>query len=167
MLGSELLPLIKASGKADRLSENLMKWVRKYKTRPMFVAIATECKYHFDAEKTQAGLLYVGWGHEGHGLDDGYLMGSRLSDILCNGVRAFTAAFVPGMKFVEVPFWWEHYIQFGKCAIDPEHWLYADHERWEVSEDGQTRRCLWCGNYEQHLHTEMVSKTEWRRVPQA
>lgn len=163
MKGIELLPLIKASSKADRFSENLMKWVRKYKTRPMFIALATEGKYYFNAEKAQASILYVGW----HNLDDGYLMGSRLSDILCNGAGAFTAAFVPGMKFVAVPFWWEHYIQFGKCAIDPEHWLYADKERWDVAEDGKSRRCLWCGNYEQYLHTEMVPKTDWRRVPQA
>lgn len=163
MKGIELLPLIKANSKADRFSENLMKWVRKYKDRPMFIALATDGKHYFDAEKTQASLLYVGW----HSLDEGELMGSRLSEILCNGAKTSTWAFQRRMKFVEVPFWWEHYIQFGKCAIDPEHWLYADRERWEVTEDGKSRRCIWCGSHEQYLHTEMVPKTEWRRVPQA
>ena len=65
------------------------------------------------------------------------------------------------MKFVIVPDWWERYAAGGKCIIDPKHWLYG-HERWQVSEDGQERTCIWCGNATQRLHTEMVPKTEWR-----
>lgn len=162
MQGIELLPLIKASSKADRFSENLMKWVRKYKDRNLIVAIATEGKRQFDPSLTQSSHLYIGYTP----LEDGYLMGSRLSEILCNGTKTSTWAF-HGLKFVEVSDWWQRYIDGGKCCIDPEHWLYADKERWDVVAGGKSRRCLWCGNHEQYLHSEMVEKTSWRRVPQA
>lgn len=167
MYGKELFPQIKADSRADRYSQNLMKWVRKHRNKPLFIGFATEGKHLYDPAKTQSGLLYVGFGHEGHGLDDGYLMGARLSDILCNGLKAGEFAFAPRMKFVEVPGWWQRYIEGGKCCIDPEHWLYADRERWDVAADGKSRRCLWCGNYHEYLHSEMVEKTSWRRVPKA
>lgn len=162
MYGKELLLLIKAGGKADRYSENLMEWVRKYRDRRLIVAIATEGKRQFDPALTQSAYLYIGYAP----LEDGYLMGSRLSEILCNGIKTSTWAF-HGLKFVEVPDWWQRYIEGGKCCIDPEHWLYADRERWNVAADGKTRRCLWCGNYHEYLHSEMVEKTSWRRVPEA
>lgn len=163
MTGKELFPQIKAESKADRHSQNFMKWVRKYRDRRLFVAFATEGTKTYDPRKTQSGSLYVGF----FNLDGGWLHGSRLSDIICNGTKAGTFAFGPHMKFVTVPGWLERYIEGGKCVIDPEHWLYADRERWEESADGKTRRCLWCGNYDEYLHSEMVEKTSWRRVPQA
>jgi hypothetical protein len=156
MVGNELLPLIKASDKKDRFSENLMKWVRKYRTRNLIVAIATEGIREFDPTKTQSPYLYIGYSFE-----DGFFMGSRLSEILCNGSRAQTWSFQPKMQFVVVPDWWMHYIADGKCCIDPEHYLYGDRERWEVSADGKTRKCLWCGNHTQQEITEMVPKKTW------
>lgn len=167
VLGSELLPMIKAGSKSERHSENLMKWVCKYQDKPMFVAIATageigvgnKCLVFFEPEKNLSHLLYVGW----FNLDDGYLHGSPLNEILSNGAGAKTWPFPPMLQFVEVSGWWERYIQLGKCCIDPEHWLYAGRERWKVSSDGKSRSCLWCGTYEQCLHTEMVPKRTWRQ----
>ena len=165
MLGRELLPQIKATGKADRYSENLMKWVKKYKNTPLFVAMSTSDGQSYDPEKTQASRLYVGK----HRIDEeGFLFGSRLSSILCEGAKAETFAFVPGMKFVVIEGWWEKYIIGGKCFIDPEHRLYYDRERWEETEssNGKLRHCVWCGDYEQYVHIEQVPKKSWRRVPQ-
>lgn len=161
MKGIELLPLIKASSKADRFSENLMKWVRKYQDRQLIVAIATEGERKFDPSLTQSGYLYIGYTP----LEYDWLMGSRLSEILCNGSKASTWAF-RGLKFVEVSDWWQRYIEGGKCFIDPEHGLYSDRERWDVAEDGKSRRCLWCENHEQYLHTELIEKTSWQRERQ-
>lgn len=160
-LGKELIPLIKANGKSGQYSQNLLKWVRKYRDKPLFVAFATEGTKVYDPGKTQSGNLYVGF----HGLDDGWLHGSQLTAILCDGAKAATAAYQPKMQFQAIPEWWGRYIKGGKCAIDPEHSLYSDHERWAVAEDGKSRRCLWCGDYEQYLHIEMVPETDWRSTP--
>lgn len=166
MKGIELLPLIKATSKADRYSENLMKWVRKHRNAPL-IAVYSPVSYvdgsdlgRFDAAKTCAGSLYIGFG----GLDDGWLHGARLSEILCNGVKASEWAYPPKHRFQPLPDWWKRYIEGGKCCIDPEHWLYTDRERWEVAEDGKTRRCLWCGKHKQYLKTEMTPKTSWHPV---
>lgn len=159
MLGTDLLPLIKPNSKADRFSENLMKWVNQYCTRDLTVFIATEGKRQFNPALTQSGYLYVAYVP----FEDGYVMGSRLSEILCDGTKAATWAF-HGLKFAEVSDWWQRYISGGKCCIDPEHSLYFDRERWDVSADGKTRRCLWCGKHEQYLHMELVPKFCWREI---
>ena len=159
----DILPKIKASSKTDRYSQNLMAWVRKQRECELFVAIATSEGQQYDPSKTQASRLYVGR----HRIDEeGFLFGSRLSQILCNGAKTETFAFVPGMKFVVVPDWWAGYISGGKCFIDPEHTLYYDRERWEETDKagGKHRHCVWCGNFEQYEHTEMKPEKSWRKV---
>ena len=109
MQGSELLPLIKANSKADLFSENLMKWVRKHRNYPLFVAYSPisyvdgKRMADFDLTKTCAGSLYVGIGD----LDDGWLHGSRLSEILCTGVKAGGWAYPPKYAFQLLPDWWQ------------------------------------------------------------
>lgn len=155
----EILPQIKATSRHERYSENLMKWLRKQKEAPFFAAISTSDGVVYDPAKTQASRIFIGR----HRIDEeGFLFGSRLSNILCTGAKTETFAFVPSMKFVVIPGWWEGYISLGKCFIDPEHTLYYDRERWEKSGDGKTRECVWCGNHEQYLHTEMVPRQSWR-----
>lgn len=164
MYGRDLFPLIHADSKTDRFSENLMKWVRKHRTSPIFVAysrvsiIDGKPLPDFSYSKTCAGNLYVGFGD----IDDGWLHGSRLSEIICNGVRAKEWANPPKYDFHVISDWWERYITGGKCCIDPEHKLYHDRERWELYAGGRKRKCVWCGNFEQYQHTEMVPKSEWR-----
>lgn len=169
MLKKEHLPQITPTNHVpqDRYSLNLWRWARK-KLRQinspsigLVVAFATEGKKEYDPTKTQASSLYIGIGNGFSDIDDGWLHGARLTEVLGNGVKAVSFAFPPRMKFVIVPDWWERYAAGGKCIIDPKHWLYG-HERWQVSEDGQERTCIWCGNATQRLHTEMVPKTEWR-----
>ncbi len=158
VFGQELLPLIKSAGKADQYSENLWKWVRKYRDRPLFVAFSEKDGHHYDDTKTLASKLYVGF----HRLDDGWLHGCRLTDILCNGVNAGSWAYPPAMQFREILDWWDKYIEHGKCFIDPEHYLYLDVARW--LEDGDVRTCIWCGNYQQREHIEMVLQKEWKSI---
>jgi hypothetical protein len=166
MTGKELLPLIRANCKGDRYSENLMKWVRKHREWPMVVAFIGHCsitgeRLEYDPTKSMARQIVVGLGD----MSDGWIHGRRLSEVICGlrGVLTHNYAYSHQFFPVELPDWWQGYIEGGKCFIDPEHWLYADHERWEVSEDRKTRRCLWCGNHEQFLHSEMVKKTSWRK----
>lgn len=158
MYVKELLPRIKATSREDRFSLNLLKWVKARKDRNLIVAIATEGQRAYDATKTQTAYLYIGYSFE-----DGFFMGSRLGEILCNGARTGTWAFQPSMKFVLVPDWWQGYIAGGKCFIDPEHYLYGGKERWQLSEDGMYRHCIWCDGYEEYKHTEMVPQESWRR----
>jgi hypothetical protein len=156
MLGKDLLPKIKSAGRKDRLSENLMKFVRKNRGIRLFVAFATEGKETYDASKTQASRLYIGFWE----MDDGWLHGARLSEILCEGARASTWAYPPKMRFIEVSGWFDRYAEGGKCVVDPEHRLYHDRERWQ--EDGDIRRCLWCGDHQQVKHRYQVEREEWR-----
>ena len=165
MLKKEHLPRIAPTNHVpeDKYSLNLWRWARKALRGhrcSLVVAFATrdgdEIK-EYDPTKTQASRLYIGYGN----IDDGWLHGSRLSEILCNGIKAAGFAYPPKMRFVIVPDWWERYEAGGKCFIDPEHWLYG-HERWKENPDGKERTCIWCGDHKQHLHTEMVPKTEWR-----
>lgn len=164
--GKDLLPLIKADSKTERFSENLMKWVRKHRNVPLFVAYSLVSLDgvplpEFSFDKTCTSNLYIGLGD----LDQGYLHGARLSQIISNGVNAEEFAYTPKMKFQIIPDWWERYIECAKCCIDPEHRLYGDRERWQVSDDGKQRTCLWCGNHRQYEHTEMVPRKEWRDMP--
>jgi hypothetical protein len=163
MKGDDLLPLIRANGRAERYSENLMKWVRQNRKRDLFVAFATEGTKVYDPKKTAAGSLYVGYGPSLN--EDGFLHGSRLSDVLCNGLRAGAWAFPPKMQFVEVQDFWARYIALGKCAVDPEHSLYFDRERWHSEDDKSFRRCIWCFDFYQQEHVEMVEQKTWRAIP--
>lgn len=165
MYGKDLLPAITAASKEDRFSKNLMEWVQKHKDVSLFVAYSRVSYVDgkplpdFSFDTTCEGSLYIGLGHD---LDDGWLHGARLSEIICQGAKSKEWAFPPKKQFVVIPDWWEKYISAGKCCIDPEHKLYIDKERWLVAEDSLSRRCEWCGKHEQRLHTEMVPKTEWR-----
>lgn len=158
LYGQELMPLIKAAGRTDRFSENLWKWVRKYRDRPLFVAFSEKDGRTYDEAKTLASRLYIGF----HRLDDGWLHGSRLIEILCNGAAAESWAYQPAMQFREIPGWWDKYIEHGKCFIDPEHYLYLDNARWIV--EGDVRTCIWCGKYQQREHIEMVPQREWKSI---
>lgn len=158
MLGKDLLPKIKATSRSDRFSLNLMKWVRKHQDYPLFVAYTPICCItgqhlpEFNPDKTCASQLYIGLGN----MDDGWLHGSRLSEIICNGTAATSFAYPPRMNFQIIDHWWGLYLAKGKCAIDPEHSLYYDRERWE--EQGNSRLCLWCGEFRQEKQTHLVER---------
>lgn len=98
-------------------------------------------------------------------LDDGYLIGTRLYDVLCNGTKAGSWA-IADRGFVEVVDFWPRYVAEGRCAIDPEHerFFVGDDTRW--TQDGDTRACLWCGKAQQVLTrwTETVERQEWRNL---
>lgn len=168
MLKKEHLPQITPTNHLpeDRCSLNLWRWARKALKNErigLIMAFATQEGKEYDSAKTQASSLYIGYCGWRGDLDDGWLHGSRLTEVLCSGVKAAAFAFPPRMRFVIVPDWWERYIAGGKCFIDPEHWLHG-YERWKESEDGKERTCSWCNDRTQRLHTEMVPKTEWRNT---
>lgn len=167
MTGRELLPLIRAKSKGDRHSENLMKWVRKHRDWPMVVAFIGHCsitgeRLEYDPAKTMPRQIVIGIGD----MSDGWIHGRRLSEIISGiyGVRSENYAYSRQFHPVELPDWWQRYIEFGKCFIDPAHRIYADRERWKISEDGQSRQCIWCGGFTQNLHTynRTTQHQEWR-----
>lgn len=98
-------------------------------------------------------------------VDDGYLIGTRLNDVLCNGSKARSWA-IGARGLVEVSDFWPRYLAEGRCAIDPEHAMYfiGDDTRW--TQEGDTRACLWCGKARQVLArwTEAVERQEWRNL---
>lgn len=158
MTGHDLLPMIQANSRGERYSKNLMDWVQKHKKHNLVVAYSTKGNEAYNPEKTQASNIYIGI----HDLDEGWLSGARLSEILCNGNKSDEFAHPPKHNFQVIPDWWKGYISNGKCHIDPEHALYADGERWQISDDGKTRKCVWCNNHDQFEHMEMVPYYSWR-----
>lgn len=93
----------------------------------------------------EKGTLWIGF------QDDGYLIGSRLMSVLCEGKKAESFAFGYLGTLTEVPNFWADYTAKGRCAIDPEYKMYfvGDDTRWRTA--GNHRECLWCGARVQKL----------------
>ncbi len=106
------------------------------------------------------GVHYIGY------LDDGYLIGSNLIGVLCNGRKEQAWAFGFLGELTEIPDFWERYTAIGRCAIDPEHTMHFtdDKNRWK--EGTIERECLWCGNHHQRLQhwVESVRKSAWEPI---
>ena len=106
------------------------------------------------------GTLYVGF------QDDGYLIGSRLIAVLCNGKKEQSWAFGYLGDLTEVPDFWMRYEAVGRCAIDPAHKMHfvGDDTRWRTN--GEHRECLWCGAHAQKLRrwVEPVERSVWEPV---
>jgi hypothetical protein len=161
MKGRELLPFIKSSGRGDKFSENLVKWVKKYRDINIFAAFSAHnnidgSELEYLPEKSLPRQILIG--HVD--MEDGWLHGSRLSTILCQGARSDVFAYSPGFLITPLPGWWDGYINGGKCFIDPEHKLYTDKERWQL--EGDMPQCLWCGNYRKTKHVEMCKCVVWK-----
>ena len=106
------------------------------------------------------GTLYVGY------LDDGYMIGSMLIAVLCNGKKEESWAFGYLGELTEVPDFWARYTAVGRCAIDPAHQMHfvGDDTRWRTN--GEYRECLWCGAHAQKLRrwVEPVERSAWEPV---
>ena len=162
MTAKELIPLIKSKSKGDKYSECLVKFLKTIRDWPIFAAFSQWNEIdgediQFSPEKTQTRNIIIGYGD----MDDGWVHGARLSSIIGGRASKERFAYSPAFKCILLPDWFKRYIEGGKCCIDPEHRLYADSERWEVSADGKERQCIWCGNHAQYLHTEMVPRQRW------
>lgn len=116
--------------------------------------------------KDEQGGLWMGY------FDDvGHFNGAKMGRVLTEGGKAETFCYVNLGGLREIEGFWDHYIQDGRCAIDPQHEMYFVGERWRTSEDGNSRSCLWCGKAHQFKHdivtTKVVHSTEWRSTPPA
>ena len=109
---------------------------------------------------TKDGTLYIGF------LDDGYLIGSKLIAVLCNGKKEDSWAFGNLGELAEVLDFWARYMAVGRCEIDPEHKMHfvGDDTRWRTT--GDHRECLWCRNHLQKLRrwVEPVERSAWESV---
>lgn len=109
------------------------------------------------AYRDKDGVLWIGY------LDDDYLIGARLMQVLCNGSKTQTFAFTNLGPLIEVEGFWEQYQAHGRCAIDPNHEMYfvGDDTRW--TGDANHRACLWCGKASQKREhwVEEVRRERW------
>lgn len=161
----ERLVSMRPSGRADKFSLNLFKFLKKHGSNYWEVCfspwncITGEDDVVYSEFETIAPNLYIGFLDE-----DGYFMGARLSEIICNGAKTKTWAHSPSKKFVPVPDFWVRYSEYGKCAIDPEHKLYFAKERY--TQNGTLRSCDWCGRIERSRTIEKtVTNTVWELAP--
>lgn len=163
----EFIEKIKAMDRAGKYSKNLYLWIKKQIRRRLQLDIVVAFSKHdadaahisFSYEKSLSGLLYIG-----HMFDDGWMHGSRLSTVTCEGSRTASFAFGPNFGMQIIPDWWEHYISLGKCCIDPEHYFYADSERWEAN-GGSLRACNWCGLVQRkRCWIEPVERETWETI---
>lgn len=100
--------------------------------------------------------LYIG------AIDDGYLNGAKMNEVLTHGSAAKTwafplSAFEDGVR--EIPNFWEEYLEKGRCVIDTNHTTHFlnDGDRFKHSHDGQERTCQWCGQVQLRKIREKVS----------
>lgn len=159
------LEMIRATEREDRYSKNLYDWLRKVRSKhwsapQVFIRIGEElCQADaYDPSRTQCPAIYIG------DVFDGDLIGSRLSEILSQGRKAQTWCYSgfgesPALENITENFW-SRYITDGKCALDPEHRLYRDRERYETRDSHRT--CRWCGREEQrHIELQLRRKEVW------
>lgn len=150
----ERLVISRPTGRADKYSLNLWKFLKKHGPHfwgayfTMWNCVTGELDVFYDKKKSQAPNIYIGLLDE-----DGYLMGAQLSQILCNGAKTRTFAHPPKKMFQEMPLFWQEYEKHGKCAIDPEHWMYADKDRYEPTTGVTLRTCKWCGLVQRKVET--------------
>ena len=134
--------------KSIAFSPNLYRWLRKNRSMRLFAD-------RYEAE----GVEYLGF------LDDGgFLIGSRLWGVLCNGGGERTWAFSHlGMGAIHRPLWAD-YLKRGRCAIDPNHEHHFIDDRYIVS--GKTRACQWCGHVQRReIYTVSEKRERWVDVP--
>ena len=161
----ERLVSMRPPRRADKFSLNLFKFLKKHGLNYWEICFSPcNCitgarDVEYSEKSTIAQNLYVGFLDE-----DGYFMGARLSEIICNGAKTKTWAHPPKKAFVPVPDFWERYVEHGKCAIDPEHTLYFPKNR--CTENGSLRVCKWCGRVERAIVTEKTIKQKtWELAP--
>lgn len=139
-----------APARGAKYSPNLYKWLTK---RDKKHRIETSTVF-----RAPDGSLWIGM------IDENiFLIGSRLMAVLCHGAKAETMAY-PLNKIgplEEMTDFWDRYMAVGRCAIDPKHERYfvGQETRWLV--EGETRRCLWCGNARQRQETYHIPRKRW------
>jgi hypothetical protein len=110
--------------------------------------------------RDREGTLWLGY------LDDGFMNGTRLMSVLCEGGRAQTMAYGGLGPLTLVHDFWTRYLAIGRCAIDPDHRIgfIGDQTRWQT--DGDVRSCLWCGQATQKLDrwVERVQRERWCNI---
>ena len=95
------------------------------------------------SKPNQLGMRLIGQ------LDDcGWLYGARLISVIQHGVNESACSFPdtePSLRAGIDENFWQRYEANGRCAIDPEHLMWAnDVQRWKHL-SRHIRRCQWCG----------------------
>lgn len=152
----QITPLTKGFG--EKFSPNLAMYLRKYPDAIRFFFAGDKDVREWTPERTITHLLYLGF------MDGNLLIGSRVAEIIHYGRKAQRWAYPPknfasGLRDVTVELL-PRYVELGKCALDPEHRLYFDSERYV--ERGDTRTCKWCGQVQaRKVIVETVETPVW------
>lgn len=162
MTGKELLALVRPHDKPNKYSENVARWLNKYKDWEIHAGFSRHSMIDgsdvlYNPTKTQMGNILLGTNH-----GDGWFNGSRLGRVTGEGTRAERFAF-PAAAFKIEPLvdWWHLYGQHGKCHLDPSHMHYP--ERWGTP--GELRQCRWCGfQQKRHIVVETREHEVWMAV---
>lgn len=139
-----------------QFSPNLHAWLQKWGRKHNRTGVIP------NVYRSNDGDLWIGQLFEG----DGSIIGCRLISVLCNGKREETANHISVRGLVLQADFWDRYMAVGRCAIDEDHSVgfVDDSTRW--TQQGDSRRCLWCGHHTQKLHrwTQSVDRSEWQSV---
>lgn len=143
--------------KSDKYSSNLYKFIRKHEFKelkayaPQWSMLDGSFK-PFDFDNPCDGEIYIG-----HKDDTGWLVGRRLTDILC-GLSKWKEmyCYCPGPFYdnmIEITDWfWAGYEREGRALWDVhgKRHMMGDEGRWTYV--GNTRKCNWSGRwYEKNI----------------
>ncbi len=149
MIARDLLPQIDPR-LGSKYSPNLHAWIRKnWKNSGLPLVVTTP--------RSGDGVRYIGVERA-----DGWISGTRLTNVLCHRGASFIWA--NPLNGLEVdPDFWANYIRDGRCAIDPEHQIYFSWSETRWKTEGEVRECQWCGHHVQVRldWTETVHKSAW------
>lgn len=95
-----------------------------------------------------------------------------MATVICRGGRTLVNVYVQttdkSEPWPEIENFWDEYVRIGKCAVDPQHIVYTEDARYELSADGESRKCRWCGKTfvkKETVVTRIV--TSWVEAPTA
>jgi len=98
---------------------------------------------------------------------DGAFFGVRIMQAMSMGLKAQKWAHPRLVKDIEeVPGFWDQYLKEGRCAIDPEHQIPFQDDRFDETDHDRT--CKWCGYKQKKVSTpRTVYDISWVKVEES
>jgi hypothetical protein len=174
----ELIDQVLAAHCADavpgRYSGNLYDWLERAQRKYAGKALRWWGVYAYepgvvdcDSQVFAWGSCTASWLYIGMTDGEGYLYGSRLSEVITLGREVSRWAYpLLGDQALDITdAFWSRYLQQGKCAFDAGHLLYRDEDRYVT--EGDRRQCQWCQRVELRAETfdlPCAHKAIWRVV---
>lgn len=123
-----------APRKGSKYSPNLYAWLTA--PGPGLVDRLARTQMYLDRSK----VMWLGYW-----TSDGHFVGQRVALILTRGAAASTGTRRLAGALKQVDGFWETYVEFGRCALDPHHISPLVNSEFRWVKRGMGRRCCWCG----------------------